>query len=45
MYWNKGLGVLILIGLLTACGNKGPLVMPEATSDQGAEKVKQELVN
>ena len=45
MCWNKGLGVLIVIGLLTACGNKGPLVMPDAASGQGAEKVKQELAN
>ena len=43
MCWNKGLGVLMLMGLLTACGNKGPLVMPDEVSGQDVEKVEQEL--
>ena len=44
MRWNKRLGVsVVVLMLLTACGNKGPLVMPDEVSGQDVEKVEQEL--
>lgn len=43
MCWKR-LGVLILLGiLLAACGNKGPLVFPDA--DNKVEKAERELTN
>lgn len=39
-------GALIVLGVfLVACGNKGPLVLPDAGDDNKVENVKRELIN
>ena len=44
MRWKLGLLILFCV-LLTACGNKGPLVLPEKGDDNKVEEAKRELTS